>query len=162
MKTNGIKEIYPGHYYTLLDFPDVELLSNLLDPDYKYVWLFDHNEIGAVWEPYTRPLHSFGKNSTKCQARRANMELLIDTQDFKRIIPDLHSRVKLVQVDKMPPTFLDLSKLKGKSRYDLLARETNYLFEIEIPIPHDHSPLVSTQIDIIEKAILFTQKSNKL
>jgi hypothetical protein len=57
--------------------------------------------------------------------------------------------VTLIQINKMPPYFLDLKRLNGKTRYDLLKRECDFLFEIDLPSAVDYGTLISTNKDYL-------------
>jgi hypothetical protein len=49
----------------------------------------------------------------------------------------------------LPPDFLDLKRLKGKTRYDLLKKECDFLFEIDLPSAVDYGTLVSANKDYL-------------
>ena len=151
-EVNTIKEIYKGHYQVILDFPTSKDLLKILDPSYKYVWGFNHNENSIEWSEYKHTIFD-RPNKSSFVVRNINMEYLIETSSFLELIPFIHQSVKLIQTNIIPPSYLNLTRLEGKGRYDLLKNKVDYLFEIDMPGSSDYTPIVSPNLAFLEKLI---------
>ena len=103
---NEIEEIYPGHYFSILDFPIKEDLYDIISLSHKYVWGFDQLQ-----------------NSIQCNI--------------------------------ISPYYLNLERLNGKRRYNLLREKADYLFKLEMPNDTGYAQIISPNkdflISIIEK-----------
>jgi len=160
VEVNKINEIYSGHYQVILDFPSPGVLNNILDSSYNYVWGFQHNEIRSSWEKYEYTL--FGqKGFEKGFARNVQMEFLIDTKSFLKLIPNIKQTVHLVQTNVLPPHYVDLNRLSGQKKYALLKDKVDYLLEIEIPGAADYAPLVSPNLSYLEMLIERLNKGDR-
>jgi len=153
IETNKIEEIYKGHYQVILDFPNQNDLIKILDISYKYVWGIEHNENSLEWEKYDYHLYGEKVNSDVVLARNMQMEYLIETSDFLRLIPNIHQTIKIIQTNVIPPYYMNLSQMKGKGKYDLLKDKVDYLFELEMPGAVDYAPLISPNIYFLENII---------
>jgi hypothetical protein len=153
MENNKIKEIYKGHYFVLLDFPTTNDLFKILDSSYKYVWGIKHLELRTEWKDYDYYLFDKKNENIKVKARNLTMEFLIETNDFLRIIPDIRQTIQIIQTNHIPQYYLDLNKLEGKSKYDLLLQKVDYLFELELRGAIDYAPLVSPNIKFLEQVV---------
>lgn len=153
IEVNRIKEIYPGHYFVLLDFPTKEILYDIIDLSYKYIWGVNHVESGVEWKEYSYEL--FGKSMSKDKVITRNMqfEYVVSTADFIKLIPDISQSVNIIQTNIIPPSYLNLEKLKGKSRYHLLKEKVDYLFELEMPGAIDYAPIISPNREFLNNII---------
>ena len=152
IEVNTIKEIYIGHYQVILDFPEPKDLLKIIEPSYKYIWGFEHNENSIEWAEYTHSI--FGKPCNEnFRVRNINMEYLIETHSFLELIPFIRNGVKLIQTNITPPHYLNMDRLKGKGRYDLLKSRIDYLFEICMPMAIDYAPIVSPNLTFLENVI---------
>lgn len=153
IEVNKIKELYQEHYQVILDFPEAQDLEKLLDKSYKYVWGVEHNEGRSSWSFYEHTLYGEKLINKSVYARNCIMEFIVETLDFIELLPHIKQSVKIVQTNVLPPSFLDLRRLKGKAKYDLLKTKLNYLFEIEIPGATDYSTIISSDKRFLEKVI---------
>jgi len=152
IEVNKIIEIYAGHYQVILDFPTPSDLKNILDISYSYIWGISHNELRSSWQKYDYTL--FGQKGFKnAYARNIQMEFLIDTKSFCDLIPNIKQTIHLVQTNILPPHYVNLSRLEGKQKYNLLKDKVDYLLEIEIPSSADYAPLVSPNLGYLEMVI---------
>lgn len=156
IETNKIKEIYPGHYQMILDYPTVNFLPNILNKEMGFVWVVGHVENGDDWKPYKYSLYGMRtyKLKVEVEARDLRMDYIVKTSDFLKLIPYIDQTITLYQISKKPPRYLDLARLKGRGKYDLLKKEAGYLFEIEIPIMTDYAPIVSSNRSFLESLLL--------
>lgn len=154
METNKISEIYKGHFQVILDFPTQNDLYKIISNDYQYVWGIEHKEIRSSWKDYDFTLFDVKISSNNfLMARNVEMEFIIETIDFLKIIPSINQTVKIVQTNIIPPSFLDLKQLRGKSKYDLLKNKVDYLFELELPGAVDYASLISPNVVFLETVI---------
>lgn len=152
IETNIIKEIYKGHYSILLDFPMTDILYLLLSNSYKYVWGVNYAWCGCSWNP--APLTLFNKDVSGLDVRNVKMDFLLETDEFIKLIPFINGNLHLIQINNVPPYYLDLNRLKGKAKYDLLKKETDYLFEMELPYSPDYTQIVSPNVEFLKKFLL--------
>ena len=153
METNKITEIYKGHFQVILDFPTQNDLYKIINNDYKYIWGIEHNEIRSSWKDYDFTLFDSKSPSNFCMARNIEMEFIIETVDFLKIIPSINQTIKIIQTNIIPPSYINLKQLNGKGKYDLLKNKVDYLFELELPGAVDYAPLISPNIDFLETVI---------
>jgi len=153
IETNVIKEIYKGHFMAILDFSSPSDLVKVIDESCKYVWSIEHKENSFKWGEYDYFLYGKRTKSNSILARNITLEYLIETSDFLQSISDIHQTIKIIQTNIVPPYYLDLERLKGKGKYDLLKERIDYLFEIEIPGAVDYASIVSPHFEFLEKVI---------
>lgn len=148
-----ITEIYPGHYHTILNFPNASDLPKIIDNSYKFIWGLEHNEGRSSWSKYQHTL--FGKEieSESVQSRNICMEYLVSTNHFMELIPHINQTIKLLLINQEPPSYLKSDQLSGKTWYDMLKTKVDYLFEIEIPGASDYSPIISPKKNFLEEVI---------
>lgn len=149
----AIKEIYAGHYQIVLDFATNAFLNYVLRDDYKYVWVYNHHLLNSLnWQECLLPLVD-NENSYPVFARKLVFDFAMETKDFKQLLPKLHSGINLLQINLLPKYYLDLSQIQGKTRYDLLAKECDYLYEIDIPSATDYGTLISSNREWLQSLI---------
>ncbi|MEZ4919227.1 MAG: hypothetical protein R2792_08985 [Saprospiraceae bacterium] len=78
------------------------------------------------------------------------LELLIPTDMFLKLIPSISQTVKIIQTNTEPPYFLNLENIHGKTRYNLLKKHLDYLFELDMPGASDYSPIISPNKAFLE------------
>jgi hypothetical protein len=146
---NTIKEIYPGQYYIRFDFATNKFLEYILDNNYQYVWISNHwvvetNEYKEFydWRQYNLPLFD-NKNYYNVLARQIKFDFVMATLEFRQILPNLSPGITLIQLNELPKYYLQLDRIEGKTRYELLTKECDYLFEINLPWPSGDGELVS-------------------
>jgi hypothetical protein len=150
---NTIKEIYPGHFQIILDFATVKILNYVLSNDYKYVWVYDHETTESLeWGKYNLPIFS-NKKYHSIMARQISFSYILPINDFREILPEVGPGITLAQVNQMPAHYLNPSTIKGKTRYDLLLKECDYLFEIDIPSATDYGTLISSNKNYLQSII---------
>ncbi len=152
MITNQIKEIYKGHFQVILDFPTTNDLLKIVDPSYNYIWGVNHVENRTEWANYKGELFGQVISTNNLQTRNTIMEFLISTKDFIPIIPSIHQTVYIVQSNLIPPYYLNLNKLQGKTKYELLTK-IDYLFELDMPGSPDYTAIISPNSNFLEGVI---------
>jgi hypothetical protein len=150
---NQIKEIFPGHFQIILDFATVKFLPHVLRDDHKFVLIFNHTlDDFEQWGLYDLPLFN-SKPNYKVTARNIRFDFALPTIEFKNLLPNLKGGITLIQLNHLPNSYLDLNKIKGKNRYELLKNECEYLFEINIPSATDYGTLVSPDRGYLQSLI---------
>ncbi|NDP22426.1 MAG: hypothetical protein GZ091_15280 [Paludibacter sp.] len=147
---NEITILYEGHYQLILDFNSKLDIIKILDTSYIYVWGINHVEDSVNWATYNHTLYEHKTDDYGIQVRNIQMEFLIKTQDFVNFIPFIKQTINIIQTNKVPPYYLNLNRLKGKGKYDLLKKEINYLFELEVPGASDYITIISPDIDFLK------------
>lgn len=153
-----IKEAYNGHYSVKIQMDsDLDIL-NLIDDSYKYVWIIGHSEYLNEWTPSKNTLFSRESDPNKVSVRKDKIEILMDTDYFCEILREgeIREYLHIIQTNVKPPFFLDLNKFTGKSRYDMLKKYINYLFEIKQMA--DCEEITSSSKDVLEKLLLKLDK----
>ena len=139
-----IKEIYLNQYQIVLDFATNAIVPYLLDDDYKYVWVYQHRLLSDVeWQTYQLPLVDF-TSSYQVLARGVQFGFVMPTTAFKKVLPKLPNGIALVQLNELPKFYLNPATIKGRTRYELLRKECDYLFEVDIPSATDYGTLISS------------------
>ena len=154
IEVNVIKKIYGEHYFMLLDFPTINILNCILDESYQYVWGINYEKQGCIWKKDSYNL--FDKKWDGLYTRNVSMEFLMKTSDFMERLPYIKENIHIIQINKMPPHFLDLNRIKGKTRFDLLKKETDYLFEIKLPhssVSSDYTEIISPNIEFMNRLL---------
>jgi len=130
-EVNVVKEIHPGVFWMLLEFPTSRLLEEILDDSYQYVWCHNHIVGNYSWAQYRLPL--FRDNvAYDVTSRIMSFDFLMPTENFKAALPKCAPGIHVIQLNKMPPDYFDLDKIKGQARYELLA-DCEWLFEFDVP-----------------------------
>lgn len=151
IEINRIKEIYKGHYAAILDFPTTDILYLLLNNSYKYVWVIDYKWNACTWNSTSFCL--FENNMSDVKVRNVKMDFLLETSEFLKLIPHINTNLHLIQVNNIPPYYLDIKRINGKVKYELLKKEADYLFEIELPYNSDYTEIISSDIRFLERVI---------
>ncbi|NVN95369.1 MAG: hypothetical protein HXX18_08825 [Bacteroidetes bacterium] len=139
---NTIKEIYPGFFQIILDFASKRFIDDILREKYKFIWISNYElKNNFSWINCELPISD--KTKMPVIARQISYDFIINYSDFDKIKQDIPNGLTLLQINKMPPDFLDLRRIKGKTRYDLLKKECDFLFEIDLPNAVDYGTLIS-------------------
>ena len=157
---NKIKEIHRGHFCMLLDFPTLDLLRYILDESYKYVWVVNYNMQSCEWSEDS--YHLLDDSIKNVQIRNMNLDFLMNTSDFVKWIPSIKSNLHILQVNKIPPYYLDMKKLTGKTKYDLLKKDADYLFEINLSssfVSSDYTEIISPNLSFLKELLRKTNKN---
>ncbi|QCR22321.1 hypothetical protein [Pontibacter sp. SGAir0037] len=140
---NCIKEISKGRYRIILDFATTGILKYLIRDNYKYVWVHNHTTSnGFHWQKYSLPIMEEMQN-LNVLAKGLKFDFILTTEEFKPLMSDWKRGIEMIQLNQLPPDYLDLDKIKGNRRYELLESECDYLFEAVIPSATDYGMLVS-------------------
>ncbi|MXV53365.1 hypothetical protein GS399_20600 [Pedobacter sp. HMF7647] len=140
---NCIRETAPGRYRIILDFATTNILPFLIRSDYNYIWV--HNHIagkGFDWEEFKLPIKDNSMN-IKTLARSLTFDFILTTDEFENIMTGWKGGIELIQMNNIPPYYLDLNKVIGNKRYEILEKECDYLFEVDIPSATDYGTLIS-------------------
>jgi hypothetical protein len=150
---NAINEIYPGHFQIILDFATTRFLHFVLRDDYAFVWVHNHNlKESYTWNKYELSVfENYG--NLKVLARNLSFDFIMPTDEFKNYLSKLEPGITLVQLNNLPKPYLDPSRIKGKTRYDLLLKECDYLFEIDLPNATDYGTMVSSNKQYLESLL---------
>jgi hypothetical protein len=150
---NCIKESGEGRYRIILDFATTNILPFLISDHYKYVWV--HNHVTGKqyeWKQFNLPIKN-SQTYTTVLARRVNFEFVLPTEEFKKIMTDWKGGIELIQMNNLPPHYMDLNKVKGNKRYEILEKECDYLFEVDIPSATDYGTLISPKRDYLQSLL---------
>lgn len=153
IETHKIQPVFGEHFQLILDFPEPKDLIKILDPSYKYVWGIEHNEGRSSWLEYQHTLFGILALGETCLARQIKMEFLIETATFIGLLPNIKQTIKIVQTNIVPPPYLNLESFKGAKRYDMLKKEVDYLFELEMPGATDYTSIISPNRVLLEKVV---------
>lgn len=139
---NTIREIYPETYQIILDFASNKFIDFILNSSFKYIWVHNFSpENNQNWINYELPIsENLNKNVL---ARQISYDFIIETHDYKQIKNEIPNGVTLIQINELPKHYLDLRRITGKTRYELLKKECDYLFEIDLPNTVDYGTLIS-------------------
>ena len=149
---NTIKEIYPGTFQIILDFASNKFIDHIIRDTHKLIWVHRyHLKNNDSWTKRQLPI-SDNLQSTVF-ARHLSYDFVIGTIEFDKIKDEMPNGVTLLQINKQPPDFLDLRTIKGKTRYDLLKKECDYLFEIDLPSAVDYGTLVSSSENYLKELL---------
>lgn len=130
-----IKEIYPGHYYMLLDMLDTSDILKIVSHDYKYLWFYDLNTYSVIWNkvndayPDVAPYNMWLRN--------VRMECIIET----RHLEDFLNNLKMLN-----------TTMSEKTKFQQLSN-LGYLFNIVIPRPSDYGWMICSDIEYLQKII---------
>jgi hypothetical protein len=150
LEVHKIKEIHPDVFWMLLDFPTSKLLPFILSDKYQYIWCHNHLVGNYSWNEYRLPLFQ-DKVAYDVVSRIVLFDFIVPTEKFKEILPKLDAGVHVIQLNKMPPDYFDLDKIKGKERYRLLA-ECDWLFEFDVP-GNDYGQLASPNEELLQNLL---------
>ena len=150
---NSIKEVYPGVYSITLNFASNNIIQHILSDNYKYVWVNNYQPPQANnWTNSFIPLfgHSDGINTLN---RRLKLEFAMPTKDFRAVIAKMSNGLTVIQINKLPPEYLDIERLQGKTLFQLLEKECDYLFYLNIPEPIDYGTLISSNLKFLQDVL---------
>ena len=153
VEINSIKEVYKGHFQVILDFPTPNDLDKIISEEYKYVWCIQHEENRTSWSNYDYTLFGKRMSGEFAQARNIEMEFIVETTKFLELTPLINQTIKIIQTNVIPPSYLDIKRVSGKGKYDLLKNKVDYLFELEMPGAIDYAPIVSPNIAYLQSVI---------
>lgn len=150
---NCIRETSSGRYRIMLDFATTNILPFLISDKYNYVWVHNHTTgKGFDWEEFKLPIKDNSVN-IKTLARSLTFDFILTTNEFKNIMKDWKGGIQLIQMNNIPPYYLDLKKVKGNKRYEILEKECDYLFEVNIPPARDYGTLISPNREYLQSLL---------
>ena len=150
---NCIEEIEPGRFRIILDFATTKILPFLIRKDYKYVWVHNHKSgNGVAWEEFNLPITENSSN-LKVLAKSLSFDFILTTEEFKKIMENWKGEIHLIQMNNLPPYYLDLENLNGNKRSEMLEKECDYLFEVDIPSATDYGILTSPNKDYLQSLL---------
>lgn len=150
---NCIRETVSGRYRIILDFATTNILPFLIRDNYNYIWV--HNHVagkGFDWEEFKLPIKD---NSINIQtlARSVRFDFILTTTEFKNIMTSWKGGIELIQMNNIPPYYLDLSRVNGNRRYEMLENECDYLFEVNIPSATDYGTIISPNKEYLQSLL---------
>ena len=150
---NCLRETNPGQYRIILDFATTNILPFLIRDSYKYIWVHNHTTgKGFDWEEFKLPIKDNSVN-IKTLARSLTFDFILTTDEFKKIMGDWKGGIELIQMNNIPPYYLDLDKVKGNKRYEILEKECDFLFEVNIPSATDYGALISPNREYLQSLL---------
>ena len=158
LETNQIKEIEPGVYWTLLSFPESSLLTQLLDPNTKYVLCWNHTVGNYAWREFCAPLVK-PDQPLNLLSRVIHFDFILETKAFTDLLPEIGRAIKAVQLNRIPPDYLDMERIKGKQLHRVL-RECGWHVLLDTP-GNDYGQLMSPKREVLERAIAIVQENNQ-
>ena len=159
LETNRIEQIAPGVYWLLLWCPESGLLRELLDPKKPYVLCWNFNIGNYAWADFALPLLN-PREPIKVLSRMANFDFIMPTEQFLEILPRLKPAIKAVQLDKMPPDYLDMNRIKGKQLYRILD-ECGWHVLLDTPA-NDYGRILSPNRTVLERAMQLMSSQDKM
>lgn len=153
VQTHKICELYPGVFYTILDFPDSSILPNILSPDIEYVVFWNFYSEFSNWEPLKLPLTK-AFPEFRVRAMNSNCDFVMRTSDFLELLPSINQGINIAQIAELPPQYFDFRRIHGKERYKQL-RMLGWHFECGFrpDASADYGEIWSCNRSTIEKAI---------
>ena len=98
------------------------------------------------WENY-RLLLFQDKVSHDVLAKQVVFDFIVLTERFKQILPQLDPGIHVIQLNILPPHYLEPDRLEGTRWYKLLS-ECDWLFEFDIP-GNDYGQSASPKEDFL-------------
>ena len=147
-----IKEIFPGHYYMMLDMLDTSDVLKIISDDYRYLWFYDVETNPVRWKKVNITCYDKPLNDT--WIRNVNLECIVETTHVKDVLYQFDCGVSLVQLNELPPPYMRMSKttMSEKTKYDQL-RKLGYLLSLHIPRPSDYGWIICSSLDYLQKII---------
>lgn len=161
IKVNQITEFSKGVYESILDFPTKDVLKTLVSRQYNYIWCLSYEEDKHNWCSIYKKL--YGIPIEKVLIRNVKFEYIVETSQFIELIPYITGGVHIIQMNKIPPYYLRgaMDNLNYRTKYNLLRKETDFLFELDLPPSPDYTPLISPYRKFLEDSIALINKSNQ-
>ena len=150
LETNKIKELSPGVYWVLLWCPESRILCDLLDSQKPFVLCWDHDVGNYTWREFYLPLIE-PTEPVNVFSRVTHFDFILPTPRFLEILPRMPAAIKAVQLGRMPQDYLDMSRIRGKELYRLLA-ECGWHVLLDTPA-NDFGQMMSPDPKVLERAI---------
>ncbi len=161
IKVNHITEFVKGIYGTVLDFPTKDFLKILINKSFKYIWCICYEEDKYEWKTCVKNLYGFPLNDVL--VRNVKFEYILETSKFIDLLPHIQGGIHIIQINKIPPYYLNgaMATMNRKTKYELLQKETDFLFEINLPPSPDYTSLVSPSREFLENVLLILKGINQ-
>lgn len=152
IKLYEIKEIYPGHYFMMLDMLDISDVLKIISNEYKYIWLYEMKACSAIWNKVNVDICTHPLKDT--WIRNVNFECLVETTHIKDMINNLDYGISLIQLNELPPPYLRMDKttMSEKTKYDQLTK-LGYLFNLHIPHPSDYGWIICSDFEYMREIV---------
>ena len=59
----------------------------------------------------------------------------------------------MVQMNSIPPHYINLEEVKGNTRYELLREKCDFLFEVNIPSATDYGFIISNDREYLQSLL---------
>lgn len=86
-------------------------------------------------------------------AKDLTFDFIMPTEEFKALLVKWKGGIKLLQINKLPPYYFNLNRVIGRKRFELLKKECNYLFEVDIPSAKDYGILISPNKEYLQSLL---------
>jgi hypothetical protein len=149
-----IEELAPGVYWSLLDFPQLELLPVLLDPHAPHVLCWGQHVGRSRWEEFLLPIAD-PMETEAVLARAVELDFVISTTRFLALSPRMGPGIRGVQLLGRPQAYLDMRRIAGPELWRLLG-EIGWHVWFDIP-SSDFGQVASPHRHVVERAIAWTQ-----
>lgn len=143
-----IKEIYPGQYHMMLDFPDVEDILKIISTEYNYIWFYDCTSCCVNWHKVDSV--SFETPLKDILIRNVHFECIIETERIQEIEPYMKGGFHMVQLNKLPPPYLrmDSKQIDDRTKHEMLSK-LEYILHVFIP-GNDYGWIVSPDLEYLK------------
>ncbi len=155
-ETHVVKEIVPGVFWTLLDFPSINIFQQLIDKSYTHVLCWGHHVGKSKWQEFMIPIVD-PKKPESVLARAIEIDFVVPTDRFIRMLPTIGSGIKAVQLSNLPQNHLDLRTMHGKELW-ILLNEIGWYVWAEI-LGNDYAQIASPIRSVVEQAIKLSRIS---
>jgi hypothetical protein len=150
LETNQIKEVAAGVYWVRFWCPESYILRELLDPKIPFVLCWDHNIGNYTWREFHLPVLN------PCEpidviSRIVSFDFVLPTQRFLEILPYMNPAIKAVQLNQVPPDYLDMRNIKGEQLYRILS-QCGWHVLLDTPA-NDYGQMMSPKQEVLEQAI---------
>ena len=147
---NVIKEVHPGIFWALLDFPAVSIAAQLLDPAVPLSLCWSHHIGDYTWQEFELPLTD-PRSAQLVRSRGASFDFLIPTVEFLPLVSHFTHHLNVAQLHSTPPDFLDLARMRGRPLYSAL-NQCGWHIILELP-GNDFGQVTSPSRAVVERAI---------
>lgn len=159
IKINEITQLDNNQYQLILDFPSIDILYKIVNPDYKYIWIYNHTEIGSYWNEADNVM-IFNLNVPNAMLRNQTFDILLNTTDFLKLIPHINenTNIRIIQTNVKPPYYINANNFpnRDKTWYKLLNDDLGFLFEFEYC--NDLCPLISPNRMFLESVLNYVKE----
>lgn len=145
-----MKEIAPGVFFAVLDFPGYEIATSLVDADMPFVLCAGHHTGDYRWQDFDLPVVD-PTVTERVMSRVAEFDFVVPTARFLEMATDLGPGLTVAQLAAPPQNHLDLCRIKGPELWRLLD-ELGWHFWADIP-GNDYGQVASPHRSVVEYAV---------